>query len=82
MFGKNALTRVVVITAIVAGGCLGVVALIGLAAGGGAPRAFRHAGATVDERKSLSVAGVDLVALTTVADNIRVIDGAGDSVEA
>ena len=82
MLGKNAFTRVVVITAIVAGGCLGVAALIGLAAGGFAPREFRRAGATVDERRSLPLGGVDLLALTTNAENIRVIDGAGDSVEA
>ena len=82
MLGKNAFTRVVVITAIVAGGCLGIAALIGLAAGGFAPWEFRRAGATVDERRSLPLGGVDLVALTTIAENIRVIDGAGDSVEA
>jgi lia operon protein LiaG len=82
MIGKNAFTRVVVITAIVAGGCLGVAALIGLAAGGFAPRVFRRAGATVDERASLPLGGVDLVALTTVAENMHIIDGAGDSVEA
>jgi lia operon protein LiaG len=82
MIGKNAFTRVVVITAIVAGGCLGIAALIGLAAGGFAPWEFRRTGVTVDERKSLPLTGVDLVALTTIADNIRVIDGKGDSVEA
>ena len=82
MSGKTAFTRVVVITAIVAAGCLGIAALIGLAAGGFAPWEFRRAGATVDERASLPLGGIDLVALTTIAENIRILEGPGDSVEA
>jgi len=82
MFGKNTLTRVVVITAIVAAAALALAAVIGFAAGGFSPRQFGRAGAAVDERKSLALQGIDLLSVTFVSGKVRIVEGAGSSVEA
>lgn len=82
MFGKNTLTRVVVITAIVAVVALGLAAVIGFAAGGFSPRQFGRSGVAVDERKTLSLDGIDLVSIVWVSGKVRIVEGAGSSVEA
>ncbi len=82
MFRKNALTRVVVITAIVAVVALGLATVIGFAAGGSSPWHFVRAGATVDERKSLEFQGIDLLSVTFVSGKVLIVEGAGSSVEA
>jgi lia operon protein LiaG len=82
MFGKNTLTRVVVITAIVAAAALAIATIIGFAAGGFVPRQFGRAGVMVDERKSLDLQGIDLISVTFVSGKTRVVEGAGSSVEA
>ena len=55
MSARNTLRRVIIGTAIVAVGCLGIAALIGLVIGGATPRSFRGRSIVVDERKSLPV---------------------------
>jgi hypothetical protein len=82
MFGKNTLTRVVVITAIVAVVALGLAMVVGFAAGGFSPRQFGRAGAAVDERKSLELQGIDLLSVTFVSGKVLIVEGAGSSVEA
>jgi len=82
MFGKNTLTRVVVITAIVAVVALGLATIIGFAAGGFSPRQFGRSGIAVDERKTLSLDGIDLVSIVWVSGKVRIVEGAGRSVEA
>lgn len=82
MFGKNTLTRVVVITAIVAVAALGLATVIGFAAGGFSPRQFGRSGVAIDERKTLSLDGIDLVSIVWVSGKVRIVEGAGRSVEA
>ena len=82
MFGKNTLTRVVVITAIVAVVALGLAAVIGFATVGFSPRQFGRSGVAVDERKSLGLDGVDLISIVWVSGKVRIVEGAGRSVEA
>jgi len=79
---KNMRVRVVVITAIIAVASLGIATIIGFAAGGFRPARFGGFGAAVDERKSVSLAGIDLVSVTSVSEDVRVLEATGDSVEA
>jgi hypothetical protein len=81
MFGKNTLTRVVVIAAIVAAAALAIATVIGFAAGGFVPRQFGRAGAAVDERKSIELEGIDLISVTFVSGKTRVVEAAGSSLE-
>jgi lia operon protein LiaG len=82
MSARNTLRRVIIGTAIVAVGCLGIAALIGLVIGGAAPRSFGGRSFVVDERKSLPVGDAVSVTLATVSENITVTDGPGDTIEA
>ena len=82
MIGKTILTRVVMITAAVAVASLGIAALIGFAVGGFHPARFGGTGMAVDERKSLPLDGVAEIAITAVSEDIRIVEGTGDSVEA
>jgi len=82
MLGSTLLTRVVIITAIVSVACLGIAAAIGLAAGGFSPRRVGRTGTTVDERRTLPVAGVDLVSIDSVSDDVRIVERQGDAIEA
>jgi hypothetical protein len=82
MFGKNTLARVVVITAIVAVVALGLATVIWFAAGGFSPWHFGRSGVAVDERKTLSLDGIDLVSIVWVSGKVRIVEGAGRSVEA
>lgn len=82
MLGKTTFTRVVIITAITAGAALAIAALIGLAAGSYRSGQLGRAGISVDQRASLSLQGADLVSITSVTEDIRVIESAGDSLEA
>jgi lia operon protein LiaG len=82
MLGTSKLTRVVIVTAIVAAGALAIAALIGLAAGGFQPRQLGRVGTTIDERKSLPLDGVDLVSISSVSDDVRVVEGDGTGVDA
>ncbi len=82
MFGKNTLTRVVVITAIVAAAALAIATIIGFAAGGFVPRQFGRGGVTIDERRSIELQGIDRISITFVSGKARIVEGAGSSVEA
>lgn len=82
MFGKNTLTRVVVIAAIVAAAALTIAAVIGFAAGGFVPRQFGRAGAAVDEKKSIELEGIDLISVSFVSGKTRVVEAAGSALEA
>jgi lia operon protein LiaG len=81
MLGKTPLSRVVIITAIVAGAALALAALIGLAAGNFQPRQFGRMGTTIDERKSLPLGGIDQITVNGVSENVRIIEAAGDTVD-
>ncbi len=82
MFGKNTLTRVVVVAAIVAAAALAIAAVIGFAAGGFVPGQFGRAGAAVDERKSIELEGIDLISVGFVSGKTRVVEAAGSTLEA
>jgi lia operon protein LiaG len=81
MLGKTTLSRVVIVTAIVAGAALALAALIGLAAGNFQPRQFGRTGTAVDERASLPLTGIDQVTVSGVSEDVRVTEGAGDTLE-
>ena len=79
----STLTRVVVITAIIAGAALGIAAIIGLATGTFMTGGLRGVGGLdVDERKSVPASGAALISIETVSERIRIQDGTGDAVEA
>jgi lia operon protein LiaG len=82
MFPKSMLIRVVVITAIVSVAALGLAAIIGFAAGGFNPRQFGRAGQSIDERQSVSLDEIDLVSIVAVSEDVRIVEGTGDSIEA
>jgi lia operon protein LiaG len=82
MKGKNTLSRIVIMTAIVAVVSLGIAAVIGLTAGGFDPREAGRPGRSVDERKTIALDAVELLSVTSVSEGIRVIEGSTGSVEA
>jgi lia operon protein LiaG len=82
MFGNTVFTRVVIITAIVSVACLGIAAAIGFATGGILPRQLGRTGTSIDERRSLPSAGVQLVSIDTVSDSVRIVEGQGDEISA
>jgi hypothetical protein len=82
MFGSNVFTRVVIITAIASVACLGIAAAIGFATGGIVPRQLGRTGTSIDERRTIPSAGVQLVSIDTVSDNVRIVEGQGDTIEA
>ena len=79
---RSSFRRVVVITAIAAAGCLGIAAIIGLATTGFIPGRFGGQGITVDESKRLPSAGVALVVVDSVSDNVRIAEGTEDAIVA
>lgn len=82
MIGKNTLTRIVVVTAIVAVVSLAIAALIGFTTGGYDPRRVGGAERNVDERKSLDLDAIELLSISSVAEDVRIVEGSSDSVEA
>ena len=82
MIGKNTLTRIVIVTAIVAVVSLGIAALIGFTTGGYDPRQAAGAGRSVDERKSLALDAIELLSISSVAEDVRIVEGSSGSVEA
>jgi hypothetical protein len=80
--GKGTLRRVVIITAIVAAGALVIAAIIGFAAGGLRTVRFGgSAGTAFEESKSLQLGGVDLIEIRTVSEDIKILEGTGESVQ-
>ena len=79
---SKVLTRVVLITTAVTVAALGIAALIGLATGGFRTGQFGGRGYTVDERKTLPLAGIDTIVIDGVSEDVRIVDGTGDSLEA
>jgi lia operon protein LiaG len=82
MMGKNTLTRIVIVTAIVAVVSLGIAGLVGFTAGGFDSRQAGRFGRTVDERKTLSLEAIELLAVSSVAEDVRIVEGPSGSVEA
>jgi len=81
---KGTLRKMVLITAAIAVAALGIAALIGLATSG-----FRFAqfgrsggGTTVDEKASVPVSGVEMLAVNAVSENVRILEGSGSGIEA
>jgi lia operon protein LiaG len=83
MFGKTRLTRVVVVTALIAVAAFAVAGLLGLATTGFQPRQLGHVdGMAVDERTSLPASGVGEVSIHSVNEDVRVVEGTGETFEA
>jgi lia operon protein LiaG len=85
MLGKTTYQRVLIITAIITGGALVIAGLIWLLtglAGPGSPARVGRIGVSVDQRASLPVKGVSTLSIETTSDDILVIEGEGDTVEA
>jgi len=84
MIGKTVLQRVAVTTAIVTGAALVIAGLLwlltGLAPVGRPPAG--GAGQPVDQRESLPLSGVTLISVESKSEHVRVVEGAGDVVEA
>jgi DUF4097 and DUF4098 domain-containing protein YvlB len=81
MKSKSTFTRVVIITAAVTAGCLGIAAVIGITTAGFVPGRL-EAATTVDESKSIPLSGVDLVSIRSVSDEVRIIEGTGGAIQA
>ena len=73
---KRILRKVVLITAAVAVASLGIAALIGFATAGFRPSQFGRTGGgtTVDEKASFPIAGVDLLAVSAVSEDVRITE--------
>ena len=80
MKGKNTLTRVVIVTAVIAVVSLGIAALVGFAGGVDLRQAGR-AGRSVDERKSLPLDSVDTLTVSSVSEDVRIVEGTSGSAE-
>ena len=76
------LTRLVLIVTAVTVAALGIAGLIGLATGGFSAGRFGGNGVAVDERKTLALTGVDLVSIEGVSDDVRIVEGTSDTLEA
>jgi lia operon protein LiaG len=81
---KRILRKVVLITAAVAVASLGIAALIGFATAGFRPSQFGRTGGgtTIDEKASFPIAGVDLLAVSAVSEDVRITEGSGPDIEA
>jgi lia operon protein LiaG len=76
------LTRLVLVVAATSVAALGIAALVGLATGG---LPWEHAGgggAAVDERKAMDLAGVDLLSVEGVSEDVQIIEATGNGAEA
>jgi lia operon protein LiaG len=82
MIGKNTLTRIVIVTAVVAVVSLGIAALVGFTSGGFDPRRSGGAGRSVDERKTLDLDGVTLLSISSVSEDVRIVEGQSARAEA
>jgi lia operon protein LiaG len=80
--GKTPLARVVIVTAIVTAGALGIALVIGFAAGGFRPWELGRAGTAVDERASIPLDGINAVAIAGTSGTVRILEGSGSAVEA
>jgi hypothetical protein len=75
--------RVVIITAIIAVVSIVIAGIIGLATGSfSISRTLREGGIAVDERGSIAAGGIDLIEIHSVSENIRLIEGEGDGIDA
>ena len=81
MTGRKPLTRVVMYTAVITAAALCIAAVIGVAAGSFRPWAYGSSGRTVDERASVPLDGVSVVAVVSTSDNVRILEGSGAAVE-
>ncbi len=85
---KSTLTRVVIITAAVAVVSLGIAAIIGVGAGGFGTRLLAGSatpgpgGLRIDERQSIPLDAVDQLAISSVSEDVRIVDGQSASAEA
>jgi lia operon protein LiaG len=79
---SRTLTRVVLITAAISVGALGVAALIGLVTNGFNGNQIGRGGITVDDRKTGSLDGIELVAIETASEDVNILEGTGESLEA
>jgi lia operon protein LiaG len=72
--------RVVFITAAASAAFLGIAAAIGLSTGLFTPGTRENAGTTVDEHKSLPLAGMEQLSIDTVSADVRIVEAEGNSV--
>ncbi len=79
---SKTLTRVVLITAAITVGALGIAALIGLATSGFRWGQIGRGGVTVDDTKTQALSGVDAISIDVVSDDVRIIEGTGDELVA
>jgi lia operon protein LiaG len=83
MMGKTRLARVIIVTAFIAVAAFVVAALLGLATTGFQPRQLvRAGGTTIDERTSLPTGGVAEISVASVNEDVRIVEGTGESIEA
>jgi lia operon protein LiaG len=81
MFGRTPLARFVIVTALITAGALCIALLIGFFTGGFPPWDFGRAGHAVDERASLPLDGVAVVAISGMSDKVRILEGSGSAAE-
>ncbi len=75
--------RVLIITGIIAAASLAAAWLIGLATGGFSIfQAPLGTGIAVDERQSLELSGIDMLEIRSIAEDVRISEGDGNSFEA
>jgi lia operon protein LiaG len=81
---KKILKKTVLITTAVAVASLGIAALIGFATAGFRPSQFGRSGGgtTVDEKASLPIAGIGLLTVSAVSEEVRITEGTGSDIEA
>jgi lia operon protein LiaG len=95
MVERTRLMRIVIVTSVVSVASLGIAA--GIAASGGiltgtqgsgvakgstsAPPAPVVGGYAVDERRTLSASGAELISIETVSDSVKIVEAQGDSIQ-
>jgi len=82
MVGKNTLTRIVIVTAVVAVVSLGIAALIAFLDGGFDQGQAGRMGRSVDERKTLPLDAIELLSISSVREDVQVVEGSSADVEA
>jgi lia operon protein LiaG len=87
MAERTKLLRIIIVTSVVSVASLGIAAAIAAASGGilgkqPSQAVPNGAGFNVDERRTLTAAGVESVSIETVSDGVRIVDGKSDTIEA
>lgn len=82
MAGKASIGRVAAITAMITAAAIVIAAGIGFATGGIEPGRGGRGSVAIDERKTLSLDGIDLVAVNATSESVRIVAGAGPTAEA